>query len=145
MRRTFMLMAALTVALIATSITAQTAIRCEVDGRVVYGDSACAPGSAGKAIAPTQESAEQKAAGKAANEQIRKDNAAVDKRMDDRFKRDATRPGAVGASIKDEKAYAKSESKGNGVKAKKSKKPSKKVAGKAFKKDNRSYRSAPKT
>ena len=149
MRRTFMLTAALTVALIATSITAQTAIRCEVDGRVVYGDSACAPGSTGKAIAPMQETAEQRAASKAANEQIRKDNAAVDKRMDDRFKRDTTRPAAVIASTANAKldkagVDARGESKRKSVKAKKSKKSSNKAAAKAPKNDNRSYRPAPK-
>jgi len=45
MRSIFILTAALTVALTATLVTAQTAIRCEVDGKVVYGDTACAPGS----------------------------------------------------------------------------------------------------
>ena len=92
MRRTFMLTAALTVALIATSVTAQNAIRCEVGGKVVYGDSACPPGSTAKAIAPTQDTAEQRAAGKAANDQIRKDTVAVDKRMDDRYTRETARP-----------------------------------------------------
>lgn len=144
MRSIFNLTAALTVALMATWVSAQTAIRCEVDGKVVYGDTACAPGSAAKAIAPTRETAEQRAAGKAANDQIRRDTAAVDKRMDERFKRDTTRPVVVDVSTKDEKSDAKKESKRKGVKAKKSKKPSKKLAAKAPKKDNRSYRSAPK-
>ena len=144
MRSIFNLTAALTVGLMATWVSAQTAMRCEVDGKVVYGDTACAPGNAARAIAPTRETAEQKAAGKAANDQIRKDTAAVDKRMDDRFKRDTTRPVVVGASAMDEKADAKSEPKRKGVKAKKPKKPSKKLTAKAPKKDNRSYRSAPK-
>ena len=95
MQRTFMLTTALTVALIATSVTAQNAMRCEVDGKVVYGDAACNTGKAGnaaKAVAPMQDTAEQKAAGKAANDQIRKDTAYVDKRLDDRYKRDTARP-----------------------------------------------------
>ena len=155
MRRTFMLTAALTAALIATSVTAQTAIRCEVDGKVVYGDGACASGSAAKAIAPTQDTAEQRAAGKVANDQIRKDTVAVDKRMDDRYKRDTARPAVVDVSTANIKkravgknnktvADAKDEPKRGGVKAKKSKKSSKKAVAKASKKDNKSYRPAPK-
>ena len=146
MRTTFILTTALTAALMATWVSAQTAIRCEIDGKVVYGDTACAPGSATRAIASTRETAEQKAAGKAANDQIRKDTAAVDKRMDDRFKRDTTRPVVVDANpyVKDEKAGARSVPKRKGAKAKKLKKPSKKAAAKTPKKDNRSYRSAPK-
>ena len=146
MRTLFILTTALTAALMTTLISAQTAIRCEVDGKVVYGDTACAPGSAAKAIAPMRETAEQKAAGKAANDQVRKDTAAVDKRMDDRFKRDTTRPIVVDANprAKDEKASAKSPLKRKGAKAKKLKKSGKKAAAKALKKDNRSYRFAPK-
>ena len=146
MRSIFISTVTLTAALMATLVTAQTAIRCEVDGKVIYGDTACAPGSAARAIASTRETAEQKAAGKVANDQIRSDTAAVDKRMDDRFKRDTTRPVVVGASpyVKDEKAGARSGSKRKGAKAKKLKKPSQKAAAKAPKKDNRSYRSAPK-
>ncbi|MBC7710004.1 MAG: hypothetical protein H7203_08090 [Rhizobacter sp.] len=145
MRSILIMTVALTLGLTATLVSAQTAIRCDVDGKVVYGDTACAPGNAARAIAPTRETAEQKAAGKAANDQMRKDTAAVDKRMDDRFKRDTTRPVVMSASTKDEKSDARSEPKRKGVKAKKSKTISKKVAAKAPKKDNRSYRSAPKT
>ena len=82
MRSIFILTVALTVGLTATLVSAQTAIRCDVDGKVVYGDTACAPGNSARTIAPTRETAEQKAAGKAANDQMRKDTAAVDKRMD---------------------------------------------------------------
>ena len=152
MRRTFILTAALTSALIATSVAAQTAIRCEMNGKVTYGDTPCASGSAATTIAPTRETAEQKAAGKAANDQIRKDTAAVDKRLDDRYKRDTARPVGLAASTdyaKNDKtvADAKGEPKRSGVKVKKSKKPSKKAsakAAKAVKQDNKMYRPAPK-
>ena len=142
MRRTFMQTAALTVAFIATSVTAQNAIRCEVDGKVVYGDAACATGSTTRAIAPTQETAEQKAAGKAANDQIRKDTAYVDKRLDDRYKRDSTRP-AVASNSKTV-ADANTELKRGGPKAKQMKKASKKAKQKAAKRNNSSNRPAPK-
>lgn len=142
MRRTFMLTAALTVAFIATSVSAQNAIRCEVDGKVVYGDAACATGSTAKAIAPMQETAEQKAAGKAANDQIRKDTAYVDKRLDDRYKRDTTRP-AVGNNSKTV-ADTNTELKRGEPKAKKMKKASKQAKQKAPKKNNSSNRPAPK-
>lgn len=153
MGRTFMLLAALTVAVMATSVNAQTAMRCEVNGQVVYGD-ACAPGSAAKAVAPTQETAEQKAAGKSANDQIRKDTAYVDKRMDDRYKRETARPAVVEVSTANTKKRAvrknnKTVADANGepkrsAKAKKKKRSTKIAAPKAPKKDNRSYRPAPK-
>jgi hypothetical protein len=144
MRSTFMLTAALTAALIATSVTAQSAIRCEVDGKVSYGE-ACSPGSAAKMIAPTQETAEQKAAAKAAADQVRKDNAYVDKRLDDRYKRDSARPAAVNASMKDKTVVdGKAKSKRGAVKAKKAKKSGKKAATKASKTDSRAYRPSPK-
>ena len=149
MRRIFLLTTAVTVALIATSAIAQTAIRCEVNGKVVYGDTPCASGSAATTIAPTRETAEQKAASKAANDQMRKDTAAVDKRLDDRYKRETARPVGLAASTGNTKtdkslADAKGKHKRGDVKAKKSKKSSKKASAKAPKKDNRSFRSAPK-
>ena len=158
MRRTFMLTAALTAALIATSVNAQNAMRCEVDGKVVYGDAACNTGKAGnaaKAVAPMQETAEQKAAAKSANDQIRKDNAYVDKRLDDRYKRDTARRAVVEEKTTYTKKRAvrsntKSVADANGktkrdiAKAKKPKKPKKKTAAKAAKKDNRTYLLAPK-
>ena len=147
MARTFLFMAALTVVLFATSVTAQTAIRCEVNGKVVYGDTACAPGSAAKAVAPTQETAEQKAVGKAASEQIRKDTAAIDKRLDDRYKRDTAhstvrvaKPKSAGPRIifdSTRKKGSASKSKSKAAKAAKSPKAN-------AKKDNKSYRAAPK-
>jgi hypothetical protein len=145
MGRTFLLAVTLSAVVMATSVSAQNAIRCEVNGKAVYGDSACAPGSVGKAIAPTQETVEQKAAGKAASDQIRKDTAYVDKRLDDRYKRDTARRAVVDVSMKDKTVVdSKAKQKRNGVKAKKSKKSAKKAAVKASKKDNRSYRPAPK-
>ena len=154
MVRTFLLMATWAVAFVATSVSAQNAIRCEVNGKIAYGE-ACSAGSSPKVIAPTQETAEQKAAGKAAHDQIRKENAYVDKRLDDRYKRDTARPAVVEASTiyvkkravrKNKKTVvdANGEPKRGGVKAKKSKKSSNKAAPKAVKKDNRLYRPAPK-
>jgi hypothetical protein len=67
---------------------AQTAVRCDVNGKTVYSDAPCQPNAANKAVINTQDTPEQRAAAKAANDQIRKDNLAVDKRLDDRYKRD---------------------------------------------------------
>ena len=79
---------ALTASLFSGYAAAQTAVRCDVNGKAVYSDQPCLPGLANKAAINTQETAEQRAAAKAANDQIRKDNVAVDKRLDDRYKRD---------------------------------------------------------
>ena len=146
MGRTFLVLAALAVALIATSVAAQTAIRCEINGKVVYGDAACAPGSAAKAIAPTQETAEQRAAATRASDQVRKDTAYVDKRLDDRYKRDTVRPMGIGASANDKSAVDASATPKRIAKAKKLKqsKKSSKKASKAAKTDNRSSRPPPK-
>ena len=154
MGRTFLLMATWAVAFVAASVTAQNAIRCEVNGKVAYGE-ACSAGSSPKVIAPTQETTEQKAAGKAATDQNRRDNAYVDKRLDDRYKRETARPAVmeVGTTSAKKRAVrknnktvvdAKGEAKRGGVKAKKSKKSKTKATPKAAKKDNRSYRPAPK-
>lgn len=155
MGHTFLLTAALTLAVLSTSVAAQNAFRCEVNGKVAYSDIACAPGAAAKAIAPTQETAQQKAAGKAAGEQIRKDTAYVDKRLDDRYKRETTRPATVEvgttpikkrtvAKKKKTATDAKGEPKRGGVKAKKSQKSGSKAAAKGTKKDNTSNRPASK-
>ena len=128
MRRTFLLMAALAATLHVTLAIAQTAVRCDVGGKTTYGETPCPPSGTTKAIAPTQESAEQKAAAKAASDQIRKDNAYVDKRLDDRYKRDTTRPAVKAAK---DASVKKKRSKGKSGKA-------------GAKKDNKSYRSAAK-
>ena len=149
MGRTFLLPTALAVALIATIATAATAqslMRCEVNGKVVYSDAACAPGSAAKAIVPVQETAEQRAAARAASDQVRKDTAYVDKRLDDRYKRDTARPMGIEASAKDKSAVDAGAAPKRIAKAKKSKtskKSSKKAAAKAAKRGNASSRPAP--
>ena len=79
---------ALTASLVTGHAAAQTAVRCDVNGKAVYSDQPCLPGLANKAVINTQESPEQRAAAKTANDQIRKDNAAVDKRLDDRYKQE---------------------------------------------------------
>ena len=82
------LLASSTFVTFATTAAAQTAIRCDANGKTTYGEAPCKPGATATEIAPTQESKQQREDGKAAREQIRRDTAAVDKRMDDRFKRD---------------------------------------------------------
>lgn len=147
MRRTFLLPTALAVALIATAATAQTLMRCEVNGKVVYSDAACAAGSAAKAIVPMQETAEQRAAARAASDQVRKDTTYVDKRMDDRYKRDTARPMGIEVSAKDKSAVDAGAAAKRIAKAKKSKmskKSSKKTAAKAAKRENASSRPAAK-
>jgi Domain of unknown function (DUF4124) len=148
MRRTFLLIAALTIAAVACPVTAQTAIRCDINGQTVYGDTPCPPGSSAKAVAPTQLTAEQKAAGQAANEQIRKDTAAVDKRLDDRYKRETARANVVQTAAASEKSAAKRKaSKRTGADGQKrgvikSKKASRGSAKSAGKKGGASYRPA---
>jgi hypothetical protein len=80
------------------TVNAQTAVRCDVNGKAVYSDQPCQPGAANKAAINTQETPEQRAAAKAANDQIRKDNLAVDKRLDDRYKRDTAHSTPRGAA-----------------------------------------------
>ena len=132
---------ALTASLVTGHAAAQTAVRCDVNGKAVYSDQPCLPGLANKAGINTQESPEQRAAAKTANDQIRKDNAAVDKRLDDRYKRETS--GASKVSIKggaDENAVP---SKRKASKTKKAKAAKAKKAGKSTKakRDNKSYRS----
>ena len=65
---------------------AQTAYRCDNNGQTVYSDTPC---PAGKAVVGTQETPEQRAATKAANDQMRRDNADLNKRLSDREKLEA--------------------------------------------------------
>lgn len=88
MKRLFLLTAG--VAMMAlTPVAAQTAYRCDQGGQTVYSDKPCPPGDGGKAVAPTQDSAAQKAASKQAGDQMRKDNADINKRLADREKLEA--------------------------------------------------------
>lgn len=89
MGRTLLLMVALTATLLPPAAFAQTAFRCDVSGATVYSDKPCPPGSAAKAVTATQETAEQKAASTAANAQMRKDSAELNKRLTEREKLDA--------------------------------------------------------
>lgn len=89
MRMRLMLpLCALTASLVTGTAVAQPAVRCDVNGKAVYSDQPCLPGLANKAVINTQETAAQRAAAKAANDQIRKDNVAVDQRLDDRYQRE---------------------------------------------------------
>ncbi len=107
--------------------SAQTAYRCDNNGQTVYSDKPC---PAGKAVVGTQETPEQKAATKAANDQMRKDNADLNKRLSDREKLEAQeRAAARKAAGKTTVASAKGKAKGAGkvkaVKAAKKSKPAK--------------------
>ncbi len=89
MGRTFLMMAVLAATLATTIASSQTAFRCDVNGATVYSDKPCPPGNAMKAVTSTQETPEQKAASLAANQQMRKDNAELSKRLTEREKLEA--------------------------------------------------------
>ena len=101
--------------------SAQTAFRCDNNGKTVYSDAPC---PAGKAVVGTQETPEQKAATKEANAQMRKDNADLNKRLSDREKLEAQeRAAARKAAGKPVAASAKGGGKGKPAKARAAKKP----------------------
>ena len=137
---------ALTASLVTATAEAQPAVRCDVNGKVVYSDQPCLPGLANKAAINTQETAEQRAAAKAANDQIRKDNVAVDKRLDDRYKRETAGASKVSMKSGSDEIAAAAKGKAGKTKASKGKKnkaAKAKKAGKSTKakRDNKSYRS----
>jgi Domain of unknown function (DUF4124) len=72
--------------LLGVSVHAQSAYRCEINGKTVYSDTPCA---SAPAVAPTQDSAAQKSQADKANAQLRKDDAAVNKRIDARSNRES--------------------------------------------------------
>jgi hypothetical protein len=65
---------------------AQNAYRCDVNGATVYSEKPCAGGTA---VAPTQDSAEQKQRGAEAARQLKADDKAVNKRIDARASSEA--------------------------------------------------------
>ena len=97
---------------------AQTAIRCDANGKTTYGETPCKPGATATEIAPTQETKQQRDDAKAAREQIRKDTAAVDKRMDDRLKRETVHGLPPTASTKKAKSDDKPRKKSGASKSK---------------------------
>jgi Domain of unknown function (DUF4124) len=111
------------------SAVAQTTFRCDVGGQTVYRDTPCPPGAAAKAVTPSQDSPEQRAASQAANAQMRKDNADLNKRLTERQKLEAAERAAARKAAKPAKATAQ---KGKGKAAGKAKtgksKPAKKAA-----------------
>jgi len=150
MRHTFLLTACFVVATAVSSlssqVTAQTAVRCDNNGQPVYSDKPCPPGSAAKAVAPTQDTAEQKAAGQAASAQIRKDNEAVDKRLDDRLKRETAGTATAAVKANPDMTTASKPKRGKSAKSKVSKAKVKKSAksGKAkVKQDTTTLRQKP--
>jgi hypothetical protein len=146
MRLTFLtttLVVVATLSSLSAPLAAQTAVRCDVNGQTVYSDKPCPPGTAAKVIAPIQETPEQRAAAQSANAQIRKDNASVDKRLDDRLKRETTH---VATRAAPDKAAAEKPKRGKAIKAKVSKAKAKKAAksGKSkAKQDTNAYRQKP--
>ena len=101
--------------------SAQTAYRCDNNGQTVYSDKPC---PAGKAVVGTQETAEQKAATKEANAQMRKDNADLNKRLSEREKMEAQeRAAARKAAGKPLQASAKGKGSGKVKTVKAAKKP----------------------
>lgn len=72
-----------------TPAVAQTAFRCDQGGQTVYSDKPCPAGETGKAVAPTHDSAAQKAASKQAGDQMRQDSADLNKRLSAREKMEA--------------------------------------------------------
>lgn len=129
MGRTFLLAAALTITLSAALLTvpasAQTAFRCDSNGQTVYSDKPCPPGNTAKAVVSTKETPEQKAASEAANAQMRKDNADLNKRLSEREKleakerADARRAAAKARAdaLKDKASKSGSKAKGAKLKA----------------------------
>lgn len=104
---------------------AQTAIRCDANGKTTYGETPCKPGATATEIAPTQETKQQRDDAKAAREQIRKDTAAVDKRMDDRLKRETVHGLPPTASTKTARSDEKPRKKSGATKKGKAKKAAK--------------------
>ena len=99
---------------------AQTAFRCDNNGQTVYSDKPC---PAGKTVGGTQDSAEQKAAAKAANAQMLQDNNDLNKRLSDRQKLEAQERADVRkATGKPVLATAKGNANGKFTKAKATKK-----------------------
>lgn len=114
----------------------QNAFRCDQDGKTVYSDKPC---PAAKVVAPTQDSAEQKAAAKDANAQIRKDTNDLNKRLSEREKLEAQERAAArkanaasaAKEAKPAKARKAGSAKGKSGKAKAGKKSADKKSKKA--------------
>lgn len=80
---------AMLVTLHASTTYAQTAFRCDSNGQTIYSDKPCPPDHRAKAVTTSQDSAEQRAASQAANAQMRKDDADLNKRLTEREKLEA--------------------------------------------------------
>ena len=121
---------------------AQNAFRCDQDGKTVYSDKPC---PAAKVVAPTQDSAEQKAAAKDANAQMRKDNGDINKRLSEREKLEAQERAAArkanaanaGPAAKDEKQAKGKKSSAGKAKSSKGKATKKSADKKSKKTDNK--------
>lgn len=118
---------------------AQSAFRCDQDGKTVYSDKPC---PAAKVVAPTQDSAEQKAAAKDANAQMRKDNGDINKRLSEREKleaqeRAAARKANAAPAAKGEKQAKGKKSSAGKAKSSKGKATKKSADKKSKKTDNK--------
>ena len=125
----------------ATATNAQSAYRCDNNGQTVYSDKPC---PAGKSVVGTQDSAEQKAASKDANAQMRQDNADLNKRLSERQKLEALERAALrkqATAQKSRKKVAKRDGAGKKttIKVKTTKKLKAKAAPKTKKQDNRVF------
>jgi hypothetical protein len=140
MGRYILLTTLFTIAFFAHPAGAQTAFRCDLNGQTVYSDKPCPPGNAAKAVAPTQETAEQKAASDAANARMRQDNAELNKRLTEREKLEAKERADARKAAPKERADAK-EKQAKAKRAKKAK-AAKAKAPKTVKKAKKSGNSA---
>jgi hypothetical protein len=125
---------------LATHASAQSAYRCDEGGKVTYSDKPCAQG---RAVAPIKDTPEQRAASKEASDQMRKDQADLNKRLSDREKLEAQERAAALKAAKKAKADDAKRAKGSNGKSTKAKSPKKaaapKAPGKAKVADNRVY------
>lgn len=126
---------ALVVAFYSVNGLAQNAFRCDQDGKTVYSDKPC---PAGKVVAPAQDSAEQKAASKQANDQMRKDANDLNRRLSEREKLEAQERAAARKAAAAEKAKEAKEKRAAAarLKANKAKTAKKAAAAKKSKKND---------
>ena len=132
--------------LLVAPLAAQSAFRCEQNGQTVYSDKPCPSSATSKAVAPTQDSAQQKAASQAATAQMRSDNADLDKLLAERQRREAKERAearkAAGNAANEAQVQRKSKAAKAGAKAKAAKGSKKKPPGKSTRKKTKPGNSA---
>jgi hypothetical protein len=85
--KVFGVMCVVTMASVCSTVYAQTAYRCEVNGATVYSEKPCADG---KSVAPTQDSDAQKQRAADAGKQLKADEQAVDRKIAERQRLEAS-------------------------------------------------------